>query len=48
VVALQVEGSALGNLGSQLIALQVFESFSEFRARVIQPLKTRLYRPRTP
>jgi rhamnulokinase len=47
VVALQVEGSALGNLGSQLIALQVFESFSEFRARVIQPLKTRLYRPRT-
>ena len=46
VVALQVEGSALGNLGSQLIALGALKSFADFREKVIHPLPSRTFRPR--
>ena len=45
VVALQVEGSVLGNLGSQLIALKALKSFDDFRTRVIHPLSSRTFRP---
>lgn len=47
VVALEVEGSALGNLGSQLIALGAFHDFADFRRRVIHPLPARTFRPRS-
>lgn len=43
VIALEVEGAALGNLGSQLIALGAFRSFDDFRTRVIEPIKSEIY-----
>ena len=48
VVALRVEGSALGNLGSQLIALKAFKSFADFREKVIHPLPSLTFKPRSP
>lgn len=45
VVALEVEGAALGNLGSQLIALKALDSFEDFRRRIIHPLPARTYAP---
>ena len=48
VVALQVEGSALGNLGSQLIALKAFKSFADFREKIIHPLPSLTFKPRSP
>jgi rhamnulokinase len=48
VVALEIEGAALGNLGSQLIALGALASFEEFRARVIQTFAATTYSPASP
>ncbi len=45
VIALEVEGAALGNLGSQLIALHALASFDEFRARIIEPIASTRYLP---
>ena len=45
VVALEVEGSALGNIASQLIALRALPSFSAFRQQVIAQLPSRTFQP---
>jgi len=45
VVSLEVEGAALGNIGSQLIALGALASFEDFRTKIIHPLDSTRYAP---
>ncbi len=46
VVSCELEGSAVGNIANQLIALKAVKHLAEFRSHLAAQLKTKTYRPR--
>lgn len=46
VVSCELEGSAVGNIANQLIALKAVKNLAEFRGHLAKQLKTRIYRAR--
>lgn len=47
VVSCQLEGSAVGNMANQLIALRAVKDLTEFRRHLTKQLKTKIYRARS-
>jgi rhamnulokinase len=47
VVALEIEGTAMGNLASQMVALGVVEDLAAFRRRLGRQVSQRVYSPRS-
>ncbi len=47
VFAYQLEGSAIGNLANQLIALRAVKNLATFRTALATQLKPKIYRPQT-
>ncbi len=47
VISFQLEGTAVGNLANQLIALRVIKDLKTFRALLAQSIKETRYRPRS-
>jgi rhamnulokinase len=45
VLACQLEGTAVGNLASQLIALKAVKNLANFRSLFAKQLKTTAYQP---
>jgi len=48
VVSFQLEGTAVGNLASQLISLGVVKDIQTFRRHLARDLNQQIYQPRTP
>lgn len=46
VVSCELEGSAVGNIANQLIALKAVKNLAEFRNHLSKQLQTKIYRPR--
>jgi rhamnulokinase len=46
VVSCELEGSAVGNIANQLIALKAVKNLAEFRTHLSKQLQTKIYRPR--
>lgn len=46
VVSCQLEGSVVGNMANQLIALRAVRNLAEFRQHLVRQLKTKTYRAR--